>query len=45
MTVYDCASYDDSLFVVMEYCNQGNLADIVGSKAGLPEAEALQYLT
>lgn len=42
--IFDCFETQNNIYIVLEYCNQGTLADILKSSKTLPEFEALKIM-
>ena len=42
-TMYDCALTSNNLYMFLEYCDGGDLADLLKKKKKLPEEQAVSY--
>jgi len=39
--IYDCFATENNIYIVLEFCNQGNLLDVMQKKKKLAEEEAI----
>lgn len=42
--IYDCFLTENNICMILEYCDEGNMTDILKSRGRLPEAEAVEII-
>lgn len=42
--IYECFTTENFIYIILEFCNQGNLSEVLEKAKGLPENEALMII-
>lgn len=42
--IFECFMTDNFIYIILEFCNQGNLCEVLEKAKGLPENEALMII-